>query len=173
MKDIILETERMILRAFNWEDVEDMYILGSIPEIIKYVGNSPLQSMDEAKEYLKNHHLNDYDTYGYGRFACILKETGKIIGFSGVKYFPQLNENELGYRFLPETWGKGFASEAAGKVIAFATQELGLSRLVSLIHPDNSGSKNVVLKQGFAYEKNVVFPFFEEIEVELFTKQFS
>ncbi|WP_444995186.1 GNAT family N-acetyltransferase [Aliikangiella sp. IMCC44359] len=170
MKDIVLETERMFLRAFTLNDVDALFLLATIPEIIRYTGNQPLKSKAEAKMYLQKHPLNDYEVYGYGRFACVFKETNQVIGFSGIKYLDDINENELGYRFLPEYWGKGLATEAAISVIQFAKKQLKLTRLVSVIHPDNQASKNVVMKQGFKYEKSLPFELFNDVEAEIYSQ---
>jgi RimJ/RimL family protein N-acetyltransferase len=112
--------------------------------------------------------FRDYATYGYGRFACVWKETGAVIGFSGLKYVPEISDTELGYRFLPEFWGRGLATEAGRASIDFARSDLGLRRLVAMVHPDNVGSANVLTKLGFAVEKQVRYSGLEGVEVDLF-----
>ncbi|MBX7219950.1 MAG: GNAT family N-acetyltransferase [Blastocatellia bacterium] len=170
MNSPVLETERMLLRWFTPEDVDALYLLGTIPEIIKYTGNQPFASKEAARAYLEAQPLRDYQVYGYGRFALVWKETGSVIGFSGVKRWEEIDEDELGYRLLPEFWGKGLAKEAARVVIADAQQNLGLKRLVSVIHPENEASKNVVCKLGFAYEKDIRISFVEGVAMELFSR---
>lgn len=169
MMNDVLETERMVLRAFTLDDVDAMFELNSDAEIIRYVGNTPFKSMEEARSSLIEGPLRDYEVYGYGRFACVLKESGKVIGFSGIKYLTEIDENELGYRFLPQYWGLGLAKEAARAVIPFARARLKMSRLVSAIHPDNTGSKNVVSKLGFRYEKEIRLSFVQDSHLELFS----
>lgn len=169
MLNDVLETERMMLRAFTLDDVEAMFVLGSDPDIIRYTGNTPYQSVAEARTYLIEGPLRDYELYGYGRFACVLKESDKVIGFSGIKYLTEIDENELGYRFLPQYWGLGLAKEAARAVIPYARDRLTMSRLVSLIHPGNVGSKNVVAKLGFLFEKDVCFSLVQDANMELFS----
>ncbi|WP_052713188.1 GNAT family N-acetyltransferase [Pseudoalteromonas rubra] len=66
-----LETDRMILRPFELTDAPDMYLLGSVPRIIRYVGNAPFKHLTDAENYLKAHPLNDYRETGFGRLACI------------------------------------------------------------------------------------------------------
>jgi ribosomal-protein-alanine N-acetyltransferase len=169
MMNAVLETERMLLRAFTLDDVEAMFVLGSDPDIIRYAGNTPFKTVDDARSALIAGTLRDYEIYGYGRFACVLKESGKVIGFSGIKYLDEIEENELGYRFLPQYWGLGLAKEAARVVIPFAREKLKMSRLVSVIHPDNAGSKNVVAKLGFRYEKNTHLSLVTDSHMELFS----
>ncbi len=114
--------------------------------------------------------FQDYATYGYGRFACVWKESGAVIGFSGVKYVPEIGETELGYRFLPEFWGRGLATEAGRASIEFARAELGLQRLVALVHPDNHASANVLQKLGFAVEKQLRYSGLPDIDVNLYAR---
>lgn len=164
-----LETQRLILRRFTLDDVPALYQLGTIPEIIRYAGNTPLASLEAARENLIKNPLRDYEVHGFGRLACVWKETGAVIGFSGIKHLDELNENELGYRLLPEFWGMGLATEAGFAVIDHARTAYKLKRLVSVIHPDNHASKNVVRKFGFKYEKNVEFSIVYGFTMEMYS----
>lgn len=165
----VLETPRLVLRAFTLDDVDAMYQLMTVPQVIRYVGNTPAQSPQDTLDYLHQHPLRDYQVYGYGRFACIWKETGQVIGFSGIKYLEDIQETELGYRFLPEFWGRGLATEAGQAVIQFA-QALGLKRLVAVIHPDNVGSQHVAVKLGFEFEGTTELSVIEQQELLLFSR---
>jgi len=165
----VLETERLILRAFTLDDVDAMYQLMTVPDVIRYVGNKPAQSKQDTLDYLQRHPLRDYQVYGYGRFACVWKETGQVIGFSGIKFLEEIQETELGYRFLPEFWRKGLATEAGSAVIEFA-QSLGLKRLVAVIHPQNEGSQQVATKLGFSLEGKTELSLLEHQDLLLFSR---
>lgn len=165
----VLETPRLILRSFTLDDVDAMYQLMTVPEVIRYVGNKPAHSKQDTLDYLQQHPLRDYQVYGYGRFACVWKETGQVIGFSGIKFLEEIEETELGYRFLPEFWRKGLATEAGQAVIQFA-QGLGLKRLVAVIHPDNEGSQQVATKLGFSLESKTKLSLIEECDLLLFSR---
>lgn len=167
--DAVLETPRLLMRAFTLDDVDAMYSLATVPEVIRYVGNKPAQSKQDVLDYLQQHPLRDYQVYGYGRFACVWKETGQVIGFSGIKFLEEISETELGYRFLPEFWGKGLATEAGKAVIQFA-QGLGLKRLVAVIHPQNEGSQQVATKLGFALEGKTELSLIENQDLLLFSR---
>lgn len=164
----LVETKRLLLRNFRLDDAPAFFKLGSIPEIIRYVGNTPLNSIAEAEAALQAAPLRDYEVHGYGRFACIWKETGELIGFSGVKFIEELSETELGYRFLPEFWGRGLATEAGEASIQYARQSLGLSRLIGLVHPDNHASAKVLSKLGFSTRRSVRLSAFGEQDFALF-----
>jgi len=167
--EAVLETPRLVLRAFTLADVDAMYQLMTVPEVIRYVGNKPARSKQDTLDYLQQHPLRDYQLYGYGRFACVWKETGQVIGFSGIKYLEEIQETELGYRFLPEFWRKGLATEAGLAVTDFA-KSLGLSRLVAVIHPENEGSKQVALRLGFQLESTTSLSLIDESDLLLFSR---
>ena len=62
---------------------------------------------------LCKHPIADYRKHGFGRWGVVLKATGRLIGFAGLKYLDELREVDVGYRLLPEYWGMGLATEAA------------------------------------------------------------
>lgn len=165
-----IDTGRLVLRRFDESDLEAFYQLCSRPEVIRHAQSTPVASRDEALQFMRAAPLRDYATYGYGRFACVWKQTGEVIGFSGLKYLPEFEETELGYRFFPEFWGMGLATEAGRASIEFARDDLGLTRLVALVHPDNRASENVLTKLGFAVEKQVRYSGLNDTNVNLFAR---
>ena len=143
-----LETARLNLRLFTHDDVQIMFDLNSEPEIIKYAESTLTKTLQEAKERLEQGPLFDYKNYGYGRFAVELKEIGKVIGFCGIKYLPEINLPEVGYRYFKEYWGKGIGTEAARVCVDFARDDLEIKKLVALIVPENIASIKVARKLG-------------------------
>jgi [ribosomal protein S5]-alanine N-acetyltransferase len=168
--DKVIDTGRLILRRFTLDDLPAFYQLASRPEIIRYAQSTPVASLDEARELMHAAPFHDYATYGYGRFACVWKETGDVIGFSGLKFVPEIGDTELGYRFFPEYWGKGLATEAGRASIEFARSDLGLKRLVAIVHPDNVASAGVLSKLGFSVERKLAYSGLEGVEVDLFAR---
>jgi RimJ/RimL family protein N-acetyltransferase len=171
--DTVIDTGRLLLRRFTTDDLEAFYQLGSRPEIIRYAQAEPLASRDQALEFMKAAPFHDYATYGYGRFACVWKATGEVIGFSGIKYVPEIEDNELGYRFLPEFWGMGLATEAGAASIEFARSTLGLERLVAMVHPENVASARVVTKLGFSVEKKLRYSGLPGVDIDLFARSLA
>jgi RimJ/RimL family protein N-acetyltransferase len=122
-----------------------MFKLNSDPEVIKYA-DTPVRDMEEVRERLEQGPLFDYEKYGYGRFAVELKETGKVIGFCGIKYLPEIDLPEVGYRYLKEYWGRGIGTEAAKACVEFAREDLKIKKLIALIIPENIASIKVAEK---------------------------
>ena len=144
-----LETPRLRLRLFTHDDLQIMFKLNSDPEVIKYA-DTPARDMEEVRERLEQGPLFDYEKYGYGRFAVELKETGKVIGFCGIKYLPEIDLPEVGYRFLKEYWGRGIGTEAAKACVEFAREDLKIRKLIALIIPKNIASIKVAEKLGMS-----------------------
>ena len=142
-----LETERLRLRHFTLDDLQIMFELNSDPAIIKYA-DTPVKDMEETKQRLEQGPLFDYEKYGYGRFAVELKETGKVIGFCGIKYLPEIDLPEVGFRYLAEYWGRGIGTEAAKACVEFARDDLRIKKLVALIIPENIASIRLAEKLG-------------------------
>jgi RimJ/RimL family protein N-acetyltransferase len=143
-----LQTERLRLRLFTHDDLQIMFELGTDPEITKYAESEPLKDLEEARQRLEEGPLYDYQKYGYGRFAVELKETGKVIGFCGIKYLPEIDLPEVGYRYLTKYWGMGIGTEAAKACVEFARDDLKIGKLIALIMPDNVGSIKIAVKLG-------------------------
>jgi RimJ/RimL family protein N-acetyltransferase len=166
-----LETTRLFLRWFTFDDLDAYYELGSNPLVIRYVGNRPFASREAARETLARAPLNDYATYGFGRFACVWKETGDVVGFCGPKFLPDTQDIDLGYRFLPNFWGIGLATESSLAVLAYAQHTLNLKRLVAWVHPDNAVSARVLAKLGFSFERKASVPDLPDVAMDFYDKR--
>jgi len=148
-----IETERLILRPFVEEDAAGWLPLISLPEIIRYTGDTPARSVEEARDLLCSRPLRDYEVYGFGRLAVIEKASGRLVGFCGFKYVIELGETDIGYRFLPDCWGKGYATESAAALMREGRRAHGIRRVVGTVHPDNPASGRVLEKLGLRFER--------------------
>ncbi len=108
--DMRIETQRLILRKLEEEDAERIFLMDSNPEVMKYIGTPVSTDLEESK-YIIRMIQQQYKENGVGRLGVIEKESGLLIGWSGLKLLTKetnghQNVLELGYRFLPESWGK-------------------------------------------------------------------
>ena len=141
---------RLLHRAFNIDDAEVFYTLNSDPDVMRYTGDNTLASVEEAKRAIGNY--PDFDRVGYGRWASILKDTQQVVGFCGLKYLPDVDEVDIGYRFLPSHWGMGLATEASSACLEFGFRVIGLTRIVAFVMPENTASIRVLEKTGMKFE---------------------
>lgn len=151
----MIETERLLLRKFTLDDIEAYFRLNSNPDVIRYTGDPAFISLDDARRVLLSAPLRDYEVHGYGRLACVEKASGELIGFCGLKYLDDMDEVDLGYRFLPDYWGKGYATESSLAVMRYGRNVMGLERIVGFVHPDNAGSVRVLVKVGMKFERQI------------------
>ena len=142
-----LETTRLRLRLFTHDDLQIMFRLNTDPDVIKYA-DTPAKDMEEVRQRLEQGPLSDYKKYGYGSFAVELKESGDVIGFCGIKYLPEIDLPEVGFRYLKEYWGRGIGTEAARVCVDFARDDLKIEKLIALIIPGNIASIRVAEKLG-------------------------
>jgi RimJ/RimL family protein N-acetyltransferase len=155
---IIAETERLILREFTLDDLDDMAALFADPEVMRF--SLGTKSREQTERWIKGCQ-EDYspERWGFGLWAVVLKEGGDLIGFCGLSRFDDIDgrpEVEVGYRLARRFWGQGFATEAALATRDCAFQTLGLTRLISIIEPANSASVRVAEKIGMTCEKQLI-----------------
>jgi RimJ/RimL family protein N-acetyltransferase len=131
------------------DDAENAYLLNLDWDNIKYTGDKPFESVQEAKQFLENY--NSYKIYGFGRWAVIEKGSDKFLGWCGLKYTPELDEYDIGFRLFKEFWNKGIGSEAAKACIDFGFSKFGLKRIVGRAMSENIGSIRVLEKIGLVY----------------------
>lgn len=152
----MFETERLILRKHTLEDVEDSYQMNLDSRVSQFTGDGGIQSREEIHKRIKEDVLGDYEKYGFGRLAVVLKSTGKFIGFAGLKYLDDMDVVDLGYRLIFDQWGKGLATEACKPIVEYGFETLKLDQIVAMVLPENKGSIRVLEKLGFQFEKMIM-----------------
>lgn len=151
----VLETDRLLLRHFTLEDVDDLLGIFSDPEAMRYYPAT--KSREETIEWI-DWNLKSYREHGFGLWAAIRKDTTHFAGQCGLilqRDVDGRDEVEIGYSFLRRQWNSGFATEAAIACRDFGFTTLDRTHLVSLIDPRNGASKRVAEKVGMSREKEI------------------
>lgn len=163
---IILETERLVLRTFTPDDAKMFYDLCKDPKVVKYVGEKPLESEEQALQIMTEKILKEqYEQFGYGRWAIHIKKNGLFIGWCGLK-----NENgeiDLGYRLKKRFWNKGFATEAAQGVLQYGFETLNLDKIHAKAMQENVASVEVMKKIGMKFIDQRMFDLHPGVYYEL------
>ena len=147
---VIIETKRIVLRKFEMDDYRAVYEFNSNVKVQKYTGDEIVKSEERAKDLISNVSLKDYEKYGYGRWAAVYKPEQKIIGFAGLKFLPEIGETDIGFRFLPQYWGMGLATEVSRAIINYGFEQLNLDRIIGIAMPENLASCKVLEKIGMS-----------------------
>ncbi len=147
---IIFETPRLKLGQFTDADAPLILQLNSDPEIVKYVHEPVLSTEEQAKKIIIEIILPQYKN-NLGRWATYTKSNNEFIGWCGLKYRPELDEIDLGYRFKKSAWGKGYATEAAKHTLDHSFNKLDLKLITGRAHIENIASIKVLEKIGMHF----------------------
>jgi ribosomal-protein-alanine N-acetyltransferase len=150
----VLETQRLVLREFQFEDLDALTAILCDPETMRYY---PM-SFDRAEvaDWIQRNRTR-YANDGYGLWAMILKSTRELIGDCGLvrQSVDAVDEIEIGYHMRRDLWNQGYASEAARACRDYGFANLKVDRLISLIRPENLASRRVAEKNGMTIWKEV------------------
>jgi len=150
-----IETERLILRELLPTDDVAMFELDSNTEVHKYLGNNPIHTIEQAQEVIRMVR-QQYVENGIGRWAAIEKQSGEFIGWSGLKFIREyennhINFHDVGYRLLPKYWGKGYATESAKAAIEYGFTQLNLNEIIGTANVENIRSRKALEKCGLKF----------------------
>ena len=153
----IVETERLRLRPVEFSDIPALVDLWSDPDVTRYMGG-PRDRVELTRifqEVARDPWAERYDMYPVEE-----KETGRLVGHCGLtnKEVEGKTEIELVYVLAQSAWGRGYATEIATAIKAYAFEQMGVARLIALIEPENEASEKVAVKVGMRLEKQVVRP---------------
>jgi ribosomal-protein-alanine N-acetyltransferase len=147
-----LPTPRLLLRALRPADLDDLYSYASDPEIDRYTPWTRYRSVAEAQADL-DQFLAEYERDGLGAWGIQHRADRRLIGITNLSLpHPHHRRVEIGYTIARAYWGKGFATEAAQALVAFAFQRLDLVRVEAVCLPANRASARVLTKIGMQFE---------------------
>lgn len=144
-----IETDRLIIRKYTLDDASFIYKLMNSDGWIKYIGDRNIISVEEAEAYLVKNYLSCYEKQGFGPFSVTLKNMTPI-GSAGLYQRENLDHPDIGFAFLSKYVNKGYAFEAASAVMNYASEELGINKIVAFTQQDNAASIKLLKKLGLS-----------------------
>jgi RimJ/RimL family protein N-acetyltransferase len=165
---LVLETARLRLRRLTPDDAPFMLELLNDPSFLRNIGDRGVRDLEAARRYVTDGAVASHEKHGYGFDLVELKSTREAAGICGLVRRDYLDAPDLGYAFLPQFTGQGFAVESATAVLAHARDALRLPRVLAIVSPDNARSIRVLEKIGLRYERMVTPPG-EDRAIRLFT----
>jgi RimJ/RimL family protein N-acetyltransferase len=166
---VVFETDRLVVRRLTVEDAPFILRLLNEPSFLEHIGDRGVRNLADAKQYILSGPIASYDRHGFGLFLVQLKDGGHPIGICGLLKRDALDDVDLGFAFVPESWSKGYAFESATGTLSYAHDTLHLPRVVAIVSPDNVASINLLVKLGFYFERMVLMPG-DRAEIKLFAK---
>jgi RimJ/RimL family protein N-acetyltransferase len=148
----VLETLRLRLRPLAATDLADLVRLDLDPEVMRYVGSpagvkTPAETEARARTRIRESEEGTLEPLGLWRIEA--RTDSAFLGIGALLRMPDGADVEVAYRLARVAWGRGFATEAAGALIAHGLHTLGLPRLVAVTYPENHASQRVLDKLGF------------------------
>jgi RimJ/RimL family protein N-acetyltransferase len=154
VKQLFLETERLVLRRFTESDVDRLVELDSDPAVMRFLtGGRPTSRAVVRDEVLPKilGYYEDHDGLGY--WAAEEKSTGNFIGWFALEPTKGPDNVELGYRLRRAAWGRGYATEGATALVHKAFTELGVQRVYAETMAVNTASRRVMTRAGLRYRR--------------------
>jgi len=167
---VVFETDRLVLRRLTEEDAPFILRLLNEPSFLEHVGDRGVRNLADAKQYILSGPVISYGRHGFGLFLVALKDGGAPIGICGLLKRDALDDVDLGFAFVPESWSKGYAFESATATLAYAHDVQHLKRVVAITSQDNVASISLLVKLGFFFERMVLMPG-DRHEVKLFARR--
>ncbi len=148
----VLDTDRLILRAFSENDSDDIFEYASNPEVTKYLPWKTHISKNDTIDFLKMSH-EMFEKQDNIDFAIEFKSDKKVVGGISIRKWNDENKcADIGYVLSPRYWNKGIITEAIKRIIKFGFEELNVNRVEAHCDEDNIGSYKAMEKAGMKYE---------------------
>lgn len=152
---IVLETPRLALRWLDADDAPFILRLLNEPSWLRFIGDRGVRTLEDAVRYIETGPGAMYRRLGFGLYLVTLRSSGERLGLCGLLKRDTLDDVDLGFAFLPEHWGRGYATEAAAAVLDGDAVRLDLRRVVAITSKDNVASGQVLERLGFRLERLV------------------
>lgn len=142
-------TQRLIIRPVTIEDAPFILELMNTPKWIKYIGERHVKTVKEAETYIQEKAFPQLEKHGYTNNVIIRKMDTSKLGTCGLYHREGKEDPDIGFAFLPNNEGKGYAFEATNKLMHVAKEDYGLTELSAFTLEDNKSSKKLLERLGF------------------------
>ena len=160
-----LLTERLLIRPFVPSDAPFILRLLNEPSFIENITDKGVRTLDQAAEYLTTGPLASYATHGHGLWMVQHRVTGHPMGMCGLIKRDNLTKVDLGYAFVPEFWGLGFAREAAEACLAWGRDTRGLRGILAIVSPGNTASIRLLEALAFQRTGSMIYAPGDEVDI--------
>ena len=154
----MIQTPRLLLRELTVEDAPFIVQLVNDPAWLQFIGDKGVRTLEDAEKYILNGPVKSYADNGFGLWLVELKENNTPIGMCGLINRPTLEGIDIGFAYLPQYVGQGYAFEAATATLQYAKQVLLLERVLAITNPENIRSIALLKKLGLQTEKEYTLP---------------
>lgn len=151
----LFQTDRLGVRKITQKDTAFITAILNSSGWLRFIGNRNVKTVKQAKKYIKEGPVKSYHDNGYGLWLVIRKEDGAAMGMCGILNRTNLSTPDIGFAFLPQFNGQGYAFEAAAATLAYAKEQLNIPVISAITLPDNKQSIKLLEKLGFKYIETI------------------
>lgn len=154
-----IETARLWLRPYTLDDLDELAVILSNPEVMKHSPRGPI-AKEKAKavtQEILESFINHWQQHSFGVWAVVEKATHKLLGHCGLNFLLNSSEVEVLYRLEQTYWNQGIATEATKASLRYGFESAKLEHIVAITVPEHKASQRVMEKVGLRYEKNAHF----------------
>ncbi len=152
------QSERLLIRPTNLEDIDFIIELVNTPKWLKYIGNRCVLNESDATEYIQNKVISQFKRLGYGNYTLIRKEDGVKVGSAGLYDREGLTGVDIGFALLPQYEKLGYAFESSCIVRDAAFANFNLDYIGAITTKDNKDSQALLERLGLSFWKNINLP---------------
>jgi [ribosomal protein S5]-alanine N-acetyltransferase len=154
----ILTTQRTQLRELAVGDAEFIRALLNDAAFLRFIGDRQVRTVEDAATFIESRYRQSYRDHRYGLWAVVPTATGEPVGICGFVRREGLEHPDIGFAFLQQFTGQGYASEAAAGTLAYGRDTLGLTRVLAIVQRDNERSIRLLTSLGFVFARSVTLP---------------
>ncbi len=148
-----LQTKRLTLCPITINESAFIFELLNTPDWIKFIGDRNIRTLADARDYIADKLIKGYQEDGFGLLLVKLQNNEAPIGICGLIKREALADIDIGFAFLPQFYGKGYAYEAAAATMDDARMNRGIKRIVAITTEVNLRSIRLLEKIGLHFEK--------------------
>jgi [ribosomal protein S5]-alanine N-acetyltransferase len=144
--------DSVVGRRISWDDLEDLSEMHADPAVMATLGG--IRDHAQTVAYLERN-LAHWERYGFGIYGLRDGKTGQFMGRAGLRWVPVAGteEIEVAYALCAGAWGRGLATAICKELVALGGRAELADQVVAYTLPSNRGSRRVMEKSGFAYER--------------------
>lgn len=152
----IISTERLHLRVMRLDDAAFYLRLVNEPSFISNIRDKGIRTLDQSRESIETGTLASQEKFGFSFYLVEGRTTHLPMGICGLTKRDSLDDVDLGYAFLPEFCGQGYAYEAALAVLTHTKNALPIKQLAAITSPTNERSNRLLIKLGFIFQRTTL-----------------
>lgn len=152
------ETERLIIKLVDLNDAEFLMKLVNTEKWLKNIGDRNIHNLEDAQKYVREKNLPQIERLGFGNAVVILKGSNAKIGTVGLYDREGIDGVDIGFAFLEEYEGKGYAYESAKKMMDIGICDFGIKKVSAITLPGNFSSIKLIEKLGLKFKEVARIP---------------